>query len=209
MTLATFHTRVKNEINKGSLHDSLIPDKVKDAAKLLERNYTFNYMWRFVRFTIDPNCGSGMVFTMPSLLKKMKFFRLSYDDEDEYRYLTKVDPAEIARVGDPTLGERPQHYWFDANEAIYLDAEVNEEVPAELYYAGYTNWPTDTSQTPTLLTIAEDVLLYQTMVIFGATIRQPEFVSTYGALMAQAIQTLIGSEEEFEQGGQSPSMGYA
>jgi hypothetical protein len=54
MNLETFHGDISGALRRGSSLDTLIPSTTRQAALWLEQNYTFRYMKRFGRVTINP-----------------------------------------------------------------------------------------------------------------------------------------------------------
>lgn len=197
-TLSEFHANVRLHANKGTSLDAVISSAVRQAARFLERNYSYQYMDRYVSFNVETTCGDGYIFTMPTLVKKFLFFRLSYGDETDYRYLKKVNPKEVVKLSSGS--ERPTAFWLDGDEYVYLDSKVDVNVPAEISYKQYTSWPADLTQSPKLIQIAEDLLLYQTMLILAAFTRNPEMGVTYKFLRDEALTTSTGAERDLEEG---------
>lgn len=204
-TLAEFHTQIKNELNKGSALDTYIPDKVRQAARMLEDNYEFDYMKTYQSFTL---LDGVRAFELPARFKSMIFFRLSFSDEDDYRYMKKVDPRQVTRVStDPE--DRPIGWWLDGNESIRLDAEMQEDTPAEIYYNRYSVWPTSPyASTPGILERGEVALLQQTMILFAPFIRNAELHQQYKDGLMDSLRILTGSQMTNEQGDASPKMEY-
>ena len=186
MTLAEFHDRVKREINRGSAYDARIPQWVKNAARWLERNHSFGYMYHTEIFQLDE--GKSEI-ALPGLTKS-------------------VVRAEF--MASDVAGESPpQEYWFRPNSTSLLFngvAAQNYAIVVGSYR--YTDWPTDLTQTPTLLTIADDVLLWQTMVIASAFLRDPQLTQLYTNLRMEGLKTLLDAEYEGANVGHSEVMGY-
>lgn len=199
---------VSRELNKGTSLDSYIPDKVRQAGRLLEDNYAFNYMETYQSFSLTDGMRS---FALPARFKSMIFFRLAYDDEDDYRYLKKVDPRQVTKVStDPE--DRPIAWWLSGGDSAWLDAEISTTatgIDAEIFYKRYSSWPTSPyASTPDILERGEVALMAQTMVLFGPFIRNPELHQQWKDILADALRILTGSDMNQEQGGANPAMGY-
>lgn len=206
-TLSEFHTIVRNELNKGTTLDTQIPQKVRQAARLLEDNYEFDFNKIYESFSLT---ASDTSYPTPARFKSMVFFRLDYDDEEDFRYLTKVDPRQVTSYStDPLV--RPVGWWLSGATTIYFDAEFSASTAAEWQYNRYSDWPTTASDyvlTPTLLEKAEVSLLAMTMVLFGPHIRNQELHQQWKDVLADSLRILTGAHMTNEQGGMSPKMEY-
>lgn len=209
-TLAEFHTLVKNELNKGSSLDTYIPGKVRQAARQLEDNYEFDFNKIFENLVLT--ASDTNTYPLPTNFKSMIFIRLDYDDEEDYRYLTKVDPRQVTSVlSATTVDPRPVAWWRSGATTIFFDAHFSASTALDWQYNRYTAWPTtasDYTQSPTLIEKAEVALLCNTMILFGPFLRNQELHQQYKDTFADALRILTGSQMTNEQGGASPKMEY-
>lgn len=198
ITLGQFHSLVSAELRRGTVHDAVIPDYVRRAARWMERNHTFQYMRRFQSLTIDADATEPRAITLPcssTLFKGITFFRLVPDDGD-YIYLTKIDPRSVS-TPEPDDDGTPKAYWLDGLDYIWLDRAPEEDYNAEMYSVQYTDWPTDTSvSTLWLLNSAEDVMIAQTILQMGPLLRDDQSMGRWKAIRDEALRTLLLAEEE-------------
>lgn len=155
---------------------------------------------------------NGMqAFTVPDRFKSMIFLRMDFDDEDDFRYLTKIDPRQVTRVEDDAL-VRPSGWWLGGDSNIWLDTTISTTatgIDAEIYYNRYSSWPVSPyASTPDILEKGEIALMAMTMVLFGPTIRNPELHQSWKDILADSLRILTGSQMTNEQGGANPAMGY-
>lgn len=203
MTLATFHADVALELNKGTSLNAVIPGKVRQAARWLERNYSFDYMKTFQSF---PLIIGDTAIALPARFKSMIFLRMTFAGDVDFTYLEKVDPTLVSQLSTTV---NPTAYWIDGNQSIRFDGTMQEALTAQIYFNQFTSWPSSPyATTPALLDIAEDVLLLKTMEYMGPYIRNPELQLQYKDLLKDALVNLTGSQMEGEQGGASPIMEY-
>jgi hypothetical protein len=197
MTLAEFHTSISRAIRRGTSQDDIIPDVVSDAAAFLEQNYTFSYMRRTVQVTLDPTAMAPERIDYPSpLIKRFYFIRIVNGPTayaaDPYCYLRKVDARDVSALSyGPPVG-----YYTDGATQIVLDSVVQASTVLDISYAQYTDWPTDASQTPTLLAIGRNVLRSQTLLQLAEDMRDPRMVSIYTTRRNEGLTALLQAAEE-------------
>lgn len=210
MDLDGFHTLVADAAKRGSTLDSVIPGCVRRAAQWIEQNYTLAYMKRFVEFTISASAANPRVLPMPSRPKQIYFMRVvreapgSQDVSKEYSYLHMTDPSTLGELG---VGA-PQYYWLDAFDYIWLNSIVEQDWKAEMYYAQYTDWPTDTTKEPWLVNNAEELLLAQSMLHLAPFMRDTATQQLWKGQRDLALKALIDSDYEFEYQNRSMKMQY-
>lgn len=204
MTLGTILDMVSEEINRGSVYDSIIPNYIRHAALWFERNYTMKYMERFVEFTIDPEASNPRALPFPETPKAIKFFRIPRDD-GRYWYLKKIEPVAV-----PTWDEDeiPHAYWLDGVDYIWLDRVPDQEYSAEMSYDRYTTWPTDTSATNWLIQYAEDWLVSRTLYLIAGRVRNPQLGDMHKLRSDEALRTLLLSDEELRYSNQDAQMNF-
>lgn len=194
MTLADFHTRVSTHLRRGSQLDAEIASYVKSAARWLEQNYTFDYMKKFVSFTIDADAATPRKLALPSdRFKAIEFVRIVNDDST-YSYLKKVQAKEITEYP----SEKPKAYWISGMSAMYLNSVPDEDYSCEMEYSEFTAWPSSTAATPLLLQHYEDLLLYQTLYMFAALMRDRENVPVWKNLRDEFLRVATLAQQERE-----------
>jgi hypothetical protein len=167
-------------------------------------------MKRFVDFTISASASNPRVLPMPSRPKQIYFLRVVRDATDvqdaskEYSNLHMIDPSTLTELG---VGA-PKFYWLDALDYIWLNSIVEKDWTAELYYAQYTNWPTDTSQSPWLVNNAEELLLAQTMMHLAPFMRDQATQQLWKGQRDLALKALIDADYEFAYQNRSMKMQY-
>jgi hypothetical protein len=210
MNLDEFHTLVADAAKRGSTLDGVIPGCVRRAAQWIEQNYTLAYMKRFVEFTISASSSNPRVLPMPSRPKQIYFLRIvegapnSQDISKEYKNLKMAAPSTLSELG---KGE-PEYYWLDALDYIWLNSIVEEDHTAEMYYAQYTSWPTDTTQEPWLVNNAEELLLAQTMLHLAPFMRDQMTAELWRGQRDLSLKALIDADYEFEYQNRSLKMQY-
>ncbi|KKL06092.1 hypothetical protein LCGC14_2599500, partial [marine sediment metagenome] len=65
----------------------------------------------------------------------------------------------------------------------------------------FTAWPTDTGQTPDLITVAEDALYHQVMMEMGPVVKDAELAQFHQPLLQPAVEAAISVEAELMIGG--------
>lgn len=202
MTLATFHTLVSNTINRGTTQDTALVDYVRLAAKWLEQNYTFAYMEDYS--TGSTLTTSTRTLSVPARIKSVQMFRLVNDD-NEYDNLEYADLSQ----NDSTESGQPRSYDFDGKSTFVFDKTPDEDYPYELKSVQFTDWPTNTSLTPTLLTEGEVALLSQTMILMAPLIRlEPKYYQMYQRNRDEAIRVMFLADDEFRRANRKEFIRY-
>lgn len=193
MLLGEFHTLVRTTAKRLNSLDDLIPIATRQAARYIERNYTLQYMNRFVTFPLaaDTDC----IPFPSSRLKKFNFVRITQDDGC-YDYLTMKDPQEISRLGEC----QPKHFWLDAYDHMFFDSAADVDYSVGMSFVEFSLWPTDDLATHWLLDHADDVLLARTIIGMAPQMRDPEMITNYGKLLDLGLKSLQDSELELHDG---------
>lgn len=208
-TLSDFTARVKLELNRGSAYDAQIPGKIRDAVRSIERNWSLQYMHRFVTLTLSATKRS---VSYPAKLKLTRFMRFAEEDTDGnsiYTYLKRTDPQQVAA----TEAANPTGYWQDGRQWIWFDNAPEEDLTLEWGFYQYSDWPLPTADNYStfehfLLDVGEDVLLAGTLVEFGTTIRELELLQAWGTVFAAKVQTLNHADIEGEFANEDARMIY-
>jgi len=202
MSLADFHSTVSSNVNKGTLHDAVIPAFVKQAGRWMERNYSFKYMERFVTFAIDPTSTYPRSIALPERFKSFNFIRIINAD-GSYSILNQVDPEDVISNDQAT----PTGYWLDGLDYIWMDNTPSEIVNLEMSYIQYADWPVSPYiETPWLLENGEEILLAQTMMLMAPLLREPDLLTLYKAIRDEGLRTLTLADEELRSSNRNEVM---
>lgn len=206
MNLGEFHALVSSSLNRGTSLDSSIPDKVRQAVRWIERNYTFQYMRRWVEGSIDASVATPYIIPLYDLRPKaIEAFRLIDSETSKYRDLKRIDPKERNGRG----AWPPSGYWLDGVNSIILDAEPTEDQDYEIHLHQYTALPTDTDFQHWLIDNAEDLLLFTSLWYMGVSLRDDRMISAYKLLREEAMQTLHIAEQDIQHNDRDAVMHYS
>jgi hypothetical protein len=207
MNLGDFKTMVSSAIKRGSSLDAIIPLWISQAARLLEQNYTFSWMWR----TTDESIPAGiepLVLALDPLIKqvhwvKPKLVSTNTDGTEWYgEPLYGADELEVEGLS----GGCPTGFWLlgtDGGYTLNFDAIPQMDFPFKMRRAKYTDWPTADDSTTTLLLRGEMAHFAQTLILFANQMRDANMASTYGGILQGALNTLLRSEEDLQHGHQA------
>lgn len=203
MILSAIHSRISEILNKGSMLDTQIVSEVALSALWLERNYSYNYMERYVSFVTDITVAYPRALSLPTRLKSIGFIRYTNDD-GEYIHLKRIRPDDVTKVetGSPTA------YWLDGYDYIWLDNTPDKEYSMEMKCVSLTSWPADTSAEPWLAIYAPDVLIGKTVLSLSPWLRDEELIAYYKAKFEEDLRTLQLFDEELKYVGPGESMVY-
>ena len=212
-TLAEFHERVSEVINRGDKFDSQIPNFVKLAARRIERRRTFQYMEKFDNSKLDlvEDTRSYAISTLTAnQIKRINFWRIvnttTGSDDVTFSYIEKVKAADILE----RPKEKPSTFWLDAWDNFIL-GEIPDKAydNTEIHWEEFTDWPAKIEQQPWLITNAEDLMMAQTMLLMAPRLRMNEkMVSLWVGLGKDALETIITSEQEANIGAEVQQMAF-
>lgn len=215
MALSDFHSLVRSILNRGTKYDEQIVAATRLAARFIEENYTLGYMKLngFISLSTETYDFSTVV-TPNQEVKAVHWLRLvetGDDGSESYTPLAKLDPMDWDSRGQEMDPEAYAEYRDGTNaHKIRFNAIPSAADPARIEFeiSLFTNWPTDTAQTPKLLAIAEGVLLYQTLMQVHLMARDMQSAATYEPLFQQRIKTLLDTEYERENSGRDEVMAF-
>jgi len=192
MNLTEFTQMVKDEANKGTRLDDIIPTRIAMAVQRLERRYTLKYMERYVILTLDPNATEPRAIQFPANgIKGANFMRYSCVRTGEYEYLSQCDSRDVLR--DDRCN--PTGYWFDGRKYIWFDNSVQEPLDLEFSFNENSAWPPQDG-THWLLDNAADCVLAETMQLLATRARAPEWKQLYGDMLNSAQADLFRADNE-------------
>ena len=212
-TLAEFHERVSEVINRGDKFDSQIPNFVKLAARRIERRRTFQYMEKFDATKLDlvEDTRSYAISTLTSnQIKRINFWRIvnvtTGSDDVTFSYIEKVKAADI--LARPK--GKPSHFWLDGWDNFVL-GEIPDKAydNPEMQWEEFTSWPTNMGQQPWLVDNAEDLLMAQTMLLMAPRLRMDDkSVLLWAGLGKDALDTVEAAEQETNIGAEVQQMSF-
>lgn len=203
MNLGEFHLRVKKAINRGDAHDAVIPLWVADAARLIEQNYDFSWMFGIETFTVDSiGAGSNEIDLASTFVKKVLWLKMvrGVSSGEQWIELAGVDPQQVISIDQGAL---PSAYWLEGDQMIVLDSVPSENLTYKVRVVKYTDWPLSDAATPSLLAKGQMALFVETMIQFATERRDPTMLQTWNDRRTQAYSTLLRSEQEFQNAHQT------
>lgn len=204
VTLGDIHDAVRDALKRGNTLDVVIASRVRQAARWIERNYTFLYMKRFGEVTVDLDSDYPYVLEVPNADWKAIHFLRIRDDEGEFWKLGRIDPAEEL----DRATERPSGYWLDGVDRIILNQNPDSAYVFEVRWDQYTDWPTTTESSNWLIRNGEDVLIAQAMFLMAPYLRDAKMIQDYVAQRNEGLQTLVHADEESQHSDLSSSMTF-
>jgi hypothetical protein len=196
MQLETFHSLVRDTAKRGPTLDDAIPTAARQAARALERRFTFTYMIGYYTETLLTGASSFANWSSIDVkrIKAILAGEVVSTDGSLYR-LWREDERMLGPVSDG----RPSRYWCTAEHVMYFNRTADEDYPLRFKLAAYTSWPTIASAEPAILEIAEDVMLYRTMMNLAPLMRDQGMAAAYRDLFEQEIKTLIDAQVEHDE----------
>lgn len=191
MTLAELHTLIRANVGRGTALNTEIRQLTKQAALLIERNHSFAYMEKFGAFTIDYTSDDPEAVALPSRLKSIRFVRIVADD-GAYTELERIDAHDMSALGEGT----PTAYWMDGESNIIINATPTENINYQIQWYEFTDWPSDTSETPWLCKWAPDLLVAETLILIAALTRDPNLRMIYAQQRDEAMKTALILDDE-------------
>lgn len=202
MQLSALVTDISEDLNRSNITAAQIRSKIRSALLTLEQANNWAYMDRFVEFTLDLTSENPRAMPMPADLKNIEFIRFWVDDE--WNPIKEVQPADILTH---TAGY-PEGYFKDAMSYIWLDKTPDEAYEGEMSYRQFTTWSDADAFEPWPFKWMWNVVKYQTLVMMGPFLRDPEFMKMNADLLAQALKTTVDSNEEMEYSNRDNQMKY-
>ena len=196
MKLEDFHNLVSFELKRGTSLDSQIPLYVKQSVNFLERNTPLKYMEEWVTLTLEPG---DQIVDFVWAFRSWKFLR--YAQDAEWFYLSKRDPREELTPGGPSV---PTKYSQVGVRYIRFNApnQSSQNLALEGIVYKFSDWQTTRPDfRHFLLEQASDLLLYQTMMRIGVSIKDPRMAEMYKPMRDEALQTFLNMDTDSEYEG--------
>lgn len=179
MTLAEIYAQIALEAKRGTTLDSIIPAKVATAVRWIEETHTFKYMEKFSEVSLDADADYPNVVAVPAGFREMNFWRFNRLD---YQALN-TERAEL-----------PSGYWQDGMEYFWIRSTPHQSFVSEMSWIADTVLPTDTSKTTFILTRHSELIVSQTMVLLGPTIRDDKAIQRYKSARDDLFASAINAD---------------
>jgi hypothetical protein len=214
VNLGDFHDLVKDIFNRGTKLDAVIPTFTRQAARWLERNYTFQYMHTLEPFVVDPDGTTPRLVTLPNEPKELRFVRFVLQPSTVYNstsvvkfaYLRQIDPSESYG----RAVEIPTEFWMNGTRELEMVSMTDEDVDLGLEVDAYwyTNWPDDAAEEPWLILNGEDVMMAATCIVLAAYDKNSDMMVRFQPIFDKSIKTLIDSGDILVQSARDEEMLY-
>ena len=203
MTLATFHTDVANALGRGTSLSVQIPIWTRRAVGWLERNYTFQYMKRYLTLTVDPDADYPHYVAIGDyMFKKIKSVQYLAPGGDRKRPVKRIEPGDR----DTQPAGNPSGYWLDGLSSFVLDTIPEEAIALHIHADLYTDWPSDTTLNHWMIRQGYDILFPRTMMNAARYLRNAEMFQTWKTDLTDNITTFNVAEEDLQNGGKLEQM---
>lgn len=206
MNLGDFHSIVRTTCRRGTTLDADIPTAVRQAAKSIERRFTFSYMRGYYDNTLaagDSSIVNWSSFEL-SQIKVVLSARIVLASLSDQIWLKRVNERDF--LDKPT--ERPKAFWQLKSNEIFFNSIADQAYPMQFQVALYTNWPTNLSSAPSIFDEAEDIMLYRTMMNMGVVMRDTMLTAHYKGLYDFEIGTLVEAQVDRDEQSSDHRMQY-
>lgn len=191
MTFAELQTRVRGIVNLGTTADAFIPNALRDALRMVERQHDLQYMDRWFSFTIDKDKPDPRLLALPGLVKAFRFIRIM-QASGVFLYLPKVEPMDHASVGTGM----PSGFYLDGVTNIVLDNTPTEDYAAELGVRLFTDQAAlvDGSE-HWLFENGADALCWGALYSLGPILRDQVLMLMAKAMRDEAVRSVFLADE--------------
>lgn len=207
MSLGDIHSAIKNDLARGDTLDSIIPDYVKRAAKIIELNHTFQYMLKFGQFTVSESADQPRVIAMPNdRVKFINMIRYPSPNSSEHKWVYITGGPTKNEIGieiNPATG-----YRLNGVSDIVLDNTPDQDYEYEIEWAEFTSWPIEDSASNWLILHGESALINETLVLMAARLRDNRLAQMYVGLRQEAFKVLMGADDDMRYVNQRMAMRY-
>lgn len=211
MTIATFYNDVRTAIGRGAANDAFFPAWCQEAISLLENEHTYRWMRHLHSYPLVAAAASNVIALGVTTIKAVDWARFSvitgagatatttYGD-----LLTQVEPDKFQSVDNGYA----QGYYFDGVSTIVLDSLIQEAATLEVWSFDYTQWPSDTAQTPPVLARHYQGFKSHFMMIAAGNLRDAALGQIWAGASQRGVQAMIAADGVMEwQGRRGLRMG--
>lgn len=212
-TLGDFNTLVKDTIRLGSRVDGLILAGVRQAVLFLERNYNFRYMFtsEVVFFNGTTGRGPYVMGNVPKRMEGVGTRGVFAEAASQFYWMDKIALKDV----DNYPIERPKAYEIRGEKDLWINSVPDDVYYGVAYYYKYSTFPSittanmyDSTDSLWLISYGEDLLLHQTLIQLSVPLKNVELATISRPLRDEALHTLLATEDNLEQGDESPAMLY-
>lgn len=209
MDLGGFHARVSQSMRVGTSMDGVIPSLTEEAAQFIERNYTFQYMRRQLKFDVNPASDNPHVLSIYNtpLKKLVGLKKVVPDAEQKANIGTPLGRlVDLHVVAPEDLHERklgpPERYYLDGVSAIIVDPIPFEAVRIELIGVFFSVWqPAQAAFRHYLIDHFRPLLLARTLMYAAVDRRDSRLYEIYKQQFLDSQTAVNVSEEDLLYGG--------
>lgn len=205
-TLATLHSRVSSRIRRGTVFDSAIPTYMADAALMIERNHTFEYMKQRRTFDLKYQATYPRYLPLPATrYKTVDYIRLKKSTD----WFITLERLEDERAFDLVYTREPRYYWIEGETRIVLDSTPQEDYDdSVIRYSAFTDWPSATDQEPRLAALYANLLVNETILLMGPEIRNPQLIQEIRQQVVDEWNRIHIAQDEQQHGQKNSAMEY-
>lgn len=201
MTITAFYDDVRVAIGRGTANDTAFPGWAQEAISLIENEHTYQWMKQTLLFALVAAPDSNQIDLGMSNIKAIDWVK--------FGTVAGSGATAITTLGNALVGVDPfQITSFDNGyaNAFYLSGVstlVLDALPQEassLYVAGhfFTQWPTDTSQTPPILMRHYQAFKAIFLMIAAANLRDDRLGGIWTQLGTGGKQAMLTADAELE-----------
>lgn len=203
MRLGEFHQMVSAELKRGSSLDAVIPSKVRQAVRFLERNAPMKHMETWFDLVLDRD---DQLAQFPWQFRHFRWMRYKQITSDGFLYLKSVNGEDLFPWDDYSV---PMSYLQIGYEAIRFNRPAPDRLALEGVVYKFTDWQTTQPQfSHFLLTNAEDLLLHQTLITMAVYLKDARMLQFYKPLRDESLKALFAMDQEAEENGKNEQMVY-
>lgn len=205
ITWGDFYEMVRDEANKGSTLDHIIPNKVWQSLRTLEQNESYKWNEKLLQFTIQKDSDNPNILKLPEDFKSVVSLSISSSSfENCQRTLQEQSADEFSF----SKSKEPYGFWIQNNEYIWLDGAIDSDVDGFLWYNSFTLRESMTEDsTCKMLKYGHQALLGMTMQNLAAYCREPSWFDSYGRLTQIGLKTMHIADAELRRASETGSFG--
>lgn len=190
-TVGEFYDDLRAVVARGNSLDAQLAIRTRQALRLLERNYTFDYMRDTYVLIPDP----GVLFFDTELVG-LKKVDLAYYGADGGR----IPLRKISRdsIGAFETGA-PGNFWLEQGKIFFTGILADAAGPAYpllMPVEQYSVWPTDPDASHPMLDLADDLLKYQVLLSNTSSLRSLSEIQGWKLMRDEALHSAIAAQDE-------------
>lgn len=205
ITWGDFYEMVRDEANKGSTLDKIIPNKVWQSLRTLEQNESYKWNEKLLQFTIKKDSDNPNILKLPEDFKSVVSLSISSSAfENCQRTLQEQSADEFSF----SKSKEPYGFWIQNNEYIWLDGAIDSDVDGFLWYNAFTLKDSMRKDaTCKMLKYGHQALLGMTMQNLAAYCREPSWFDSYERLTRIGLKTMHIADAELRRASETGTFG--